>query len=300
MWMMIMVEELRIFGDFRVLDDKIEKLPNTMEGLLVHILDRLIQEDDENGVVKKVLCLIACSRHGLPSDNILKICGNIDSKEELAPMYWARARRTLKQYLRAFGRSEEIIIFSHDSVLKAVRSHLLATQSEVVKYHTMLADYYQFWCNDLRKKVYYVPYHLEHGRLKKRLVAFMREDRDSYWHINPWMRSSMLKNVRCRMLADSGMPSTVPLRLCNMCSMRSGGYNPACTWQNKQCCVLCGSQCVGSKTIGARACTQHAFKHGLRKCVLCTFMTSDSNIQAQLCTNCGFAQGERLCACFDV
>lgn len=54
LWMLLMIEELRIFGDFRVLKDKIDKLPCTMEELLVQIIDRLIHEDDENEVIKKV------------------------------------------------------------------------------------------------------------------------------------------------------------------------------------------------------------------------------------------------------
>ncbi|CAG5136130.1 unnamed protein product [Candidula unifasciata] len=300
LWMLMMTEELRIFGDFRALKDKIDKLPNNMEELLVQILDRLIQEDDENEVIKKVLCLTACSRHGLPSDSILKICGNAERKEELAPLYWARAHRQLKPYLRVFGRTEEVLTFSHEAVLKAVQSHLLTSWDEVTKWHTLLADYYQFWCDDPRTKAYHLPYHLESARLKQRLVDFLRKDPDSYTHINPWSRSSFAKKTRCHMMAQESMASTAAMMLCQRCSLSHRGYNPACTWQNKRCCVLCGSLCMGSTSIGARVCSRHSFKYGHKKCVLCTFIAGSSGVQAQLCRNCGFGSGDRTCACYDL
>lgn len=53
--MMLMAEELRVFGDFRLLDSKIANFPSNMSGLLAQIINRLIDEDDEYGVIKKVM-----------------------------------------------------------------------------------------------------------------------------------------------------------------------------------------------------------------------------------------------------
>jgi len=48
-----MTEELRIFGDFRNLDKKIDQISDSVESLLTAIINRLINEDDE-GFVKQV------------------------------------------------------------------------------------------------------------------------------------------------------------------------------------------------------------------------------------------------------
>ncbi|XP_005112446.2 telomerase protein component 1 [Aplysia californica] len=305
LWMMLMAEELRIFGDFKLMDDKIDSFPESMDQLLVQILERLIQEDDENGVIKKVLCLVACSRHGLPSDQILRVCGNIGDREELAPLYWARARRSLKPYLRSSGALGESITFCHQAVTQAVHSHLLNRESDVVFWHATLADYFQYWCDDVLAKIWNLPHHLKRARLKKRLVDFMSKDPHSYQFINPWMRSNLLSEVRCRQLADPVLPSTVPLMMCQVCSMKNRSLNPACAWQNKLCCVVCGAMCHLPRTLPARACSRHNMAAGrnMVKCVLCknvihlgvktgpVFQTP-----AQLCMHCGFGNRHVTCA----
>jgi hypothetical protein len=108
----------------------------------------------------------------------------------------------------------------------------------------------------------------------------------------------LFQNARCHMLASSDTTSSV-LKMCNMCSMRNRGYNPACFWQNKNCCVICGSLIQTQKKIVAKVCIRHSFQN-TRKCVLCSFMVSSTSTEAQLCMNCGFGHGERICACFDI
>ena len=58
LWVMYMAEELRIFGDFRLIAQRIERFPSSLDEFLVQILGRLIQEDDVQGIIKKV-CFIA-------------------------------------------------------------------------------------------------------------------------------------------------------------------------------------------------------------------------------------------------
>ena len=53
LWITLMTEELRIFGDFRNLDKKIDQISDSVESLLTAIINRLINEDDE-GFVKQV------------------------------------------------------------------------------------------------------------------------------------------------------------------------------------------------------------------------------------------------------
>ena len=53
LWMTLMCEELRIFGDFRMMDQKLTALPDTMDAFLAIVIQRLLAEDD-TGYVKKV------------------------------------------------------------------------------------------------------------------------------------------------------------------------------------------------------------------------------------------------------
>jgi hypothetical protein len=53
LWLKILSEELRIFGDFQTLDTKINQISDSVESLLTEIVDRLISEDS-TGLVKKV------------------------------------------------------------------------------------------------------------------------------------------------------------------------------------------------------------------------------------------------------
>ena len=54
LWMTLMCEELRIFGDFRMMDQKLMALPDTMDAFLAIVIQRLLTEDD-TGYVKKVI-----------------------------------------------------------------------------------------------------------------------------------------------------------------------------------------------------------------------------------------------------
>nr|KAG5694860.1 hypothetical protein BaRGS_028788 [Batillaria attramentaria] len=53
LWISLMCEELRIFGDFRTMDRKLAELPDTMDAFLNTVIKRLLAED-ETGFVKKV------------------------------------------------------------------------------------------------------------------------------------------------------------------------------------------------------------------------------------------------------
>lgn len=53
LWLGLACGELRVYGDFRTLTQKIENLPDDLDGLLKVILNRLLRED-ETGCMEKV------------------------------------------------------------------------------------------------------------------------------------------------------------------------------------------------------------------------------------------------------
>ncbi|PVD28330.1 hypothetical protein C0Q70_10917 [Pomacea canaliculata] len=171
-WMMWMCEELRIFGDFRMMDKKLSEMPDTMEDFLQLLLKRLLYEDD-TGCIKKTLCLTACSQRGLPSDHILQILGEINDKRECPQLHWAQARRILKPYIRTIQDSthaEEFITFNHETMWKAVRRSFLE-QEETTQWHKQLADFYEFWCKKEELRTNDLPFHLLKAGLRKRKYA---------------------------------------------------------------------------------------------------------------------------------
>lgn len=52
LWLSMACEELRVFGDFRMLSSKIDALPLELGGLFQDILKRLMKEDETNCMEK--------------------------------------------------------------------------------------------------------------------------------------------------------------------------------------------------------------------------------------------------------
>ncbi len=65
LWLSMACEDLRVFGDFATLTKKVKKLPQSLEGLIGQILDRLVAED-ESKCLTKVSPLFALALHPGP------------------------------------------------------------------------------------------------------------------------------------------------------------------------------------------------------------------------------------------
>ena len=58
LWMTLMCEELRVFGDFQTINKKINEMPDSLNRLFGVIFVRL-QNEDNTGCIKKVsLCIL--------------------------------------------------------------------------------------------------------------------------------------------------------------------------------------------------------------------------------------------------
>ena len=58
LWLSIALEELRVFGDFATVSEKIASFPEGLNDLAKHVLDRLLRED-ESQCVEKVESLLS-------------------------------------------------------------------------------------------------------------------------------------------------------------------------------------------------------------------------------------------------
>ncbi|XP_022080358.1 telomerase protein component 1-like isoform X2 [Acanthaster planci] len=206
LWLSVACEELRVFGLFESLSDKINSLADGLLNLLEQVLTRF---EEENGgeLLVATLCLLECSCHGLLETELLSILGDEDNlmppkkgwkrekgqKEsqekkasDIGPLSahkWARVFRALKPFLRPFGDSGEgRLDFYHRSLSKAVRAKYFSEQrgmkvgcsvDELYQWwHRKLADYFERVVNIERKAEEY-PHHLTKIADKERLVVFL-------------------------------------------------------------------------------------------------------------------------------
>ncbi|OWF51981.1 Telomerase protein component 1 [Mizuhopecten yessoensis] len=166
LWVWLLTEELRMFGDFRTLSTKIKSVSDSVTSLLSSIIKRLIT-DDETGYMEKALCMIACSRGGVPTRDLTNLLGDVDQKESLPALYLAKIRRLLKPYVRTVG-TREFLTFSHSAIHQAVEETLLTSRDTIKAYHSTMAEYYLTWSTDKYVNLETVPYHCTQAGLKSR------------------------------------------------------------------------------------------------------------------------------------
>ncbi|XP_001198485.3 telomerase protein component 1 isoform X2 [Strongylocentrotus purpuratus] len=205
LWLSVACEELRVFGVFSKVTDKINKLADGLLNLLAQVFDRF---EEENGgeLLVATLCLLECSNTGLLETELLTILGDEDNlmpnaswfspgaggekkdsrekkEKDIGPLSahkWARVFRALKPFLRPFGESGEgRLDFYHRSLSKAVRKKYLKKNGEEDQkkyhwWHTKLADFFQ-GVSTIERKCEEYPFHLSVIKDERRLAAFLTE-----------------------------------------------------------------------------------------------------------------------------
>ena len=162
MWLSLATEELRVFGVFREVNNKITKIPDGLAELEAYILSRFEKESDGRRLIA-TLCFLECSVHGLLESELLELLAtddllppslsdkigpskvfsfdgteeenniertggifNADQQERLTASQWADIFRVLRPFMRPFGASGEgRLDFYHRSLSKAVRHRYL-------------------------------------------------------------------------------------------------------------------------------------------------------------------------------
>jgi hypothetical protein len=148
LYIMVALEELRIFGAFKELPQRIAKLPADVPALFQQVLDRV--EDDFKsfpGLVRDALSLIACSRQGMTPEELQVILVNHapaltdgSRPDRLPDMLWSRLRLSLDAYL--FERSGAVDFF-HGQLKQSVGDRWLEDEEDRLAYHRALAGYFK-------------------------------------------------------------------------------------------------------------------------------------------------------------
>ncbi|MFC1634820.1 DUF4062 domain-containing protein [Planctomycetota bacterium] len=166
LFLLVALEELRGFGSFEHLNDRIRQLPkggNANTEIFIQVIERLTDEFDAE-VVEQVLCYLACSRIGMTDRELLELIEGIgveESRSDLFPVL-----RQLRSYLQYRG---EAIDFFHRDLFKAVQVKHFDTDDKKRFVHARLSQYFRkkadpggdsTWCGNYPNGISELPYHL--------------------------------------------------------------------------------------------------------------------------------------------
>ena len=141
LYILVALEELRVFGQFDELGPRINKLPKTVDALFDQVLMR-IETDCSVDLVKDCLSLIACGRQGMTAaelQDLLKHRAAKKDAQKLPDMTWARLYRSFGTYL--FERSG-VIDFFHNQLKEAVGRRYLPEERNRRECHHTIANYF--------------------------------------------------------------------------------------------------------------------------------------------------------------
>ncbi|XP_077981357.1 telomerase protein component 1-like [Glandiceps talaboti] len=206
LWLAIACEELRVYGVFHMMNEKIDSLASGLLELLAQVLKRF---EEENGghLLVATLCLLESSATGLLEVELLEILSDEENlmapdssegkatghaqkprtkkSDQLPAVKWAAVYRALKPFLRPFGDSGEgRLDFYHRSLSKAVR-HMYFLNDDGNEndddsrdiyqwWHKKLADYFEM-VDNLERKIEEYPVHLVKINDKERLKQFLMQ-----------------------------------------------------------------------------------------------------------------------------
>jgi hypothetical protein len=142
LFLLVALEELRGFGSYEQLNQRIALLPregDTVTALFLQVIDRLEGEFDPK-VVRDLLSLLASARRGLSDREVLDVLEGkgvpiSESRTDLFPVL-----RQLRPYLQHRGPLRD---FFHRNLFKAVRDQYLAGDEARSAAHARLAAYFR-------------------------------------------------------------------------------------------------------------------------------------------------------------
>ncbi|MCU0286294.1 MAG: hypothetical protein MUF15_07825, partial [Acidobacteria bacterium] len=174
LYILVALEELRVFGQFEKLSYRIDKLPENVTALFDQVLER-IESDFNPALVRDFMIFVACGRQGMTAQELQILlsthapCTDSEFKPEKLPdMVWARLYRAFSTYL--FERSG-VIDFFHNQFCKAVENRYLKEEQVRSEAHRQLADFFynkvdpkwdSTWDGNYPRSLSGLSYHLYH------------------------------------------------------------------------------------------------------------------------------------------
>jgi WD40 repeat protein len=175
LYILVALEELRVFGRFEELGRRINRLPDNVPALFEQVLER-IESDFTPALVGDCLSYMACGRHGMTAEELQTLlrahAPRLDPHAEaprLPDMLWSRLYRSLGAYL--FERSG-VIDFFHGQLKDAVEQRYLQEERRRDAVHQAVADYLNVrWGEPYARALDELPYQQMRARNGQALVG---------------------------------------------------------------------------------------------------------------------------------
>lgn len=135
LYLTVACEELRVFGVYERVSDRIKKMSDKLPRLFEEVLKRL-ENDHGMTLVQDACSLVITSRGGLLENELVRLLGL-----EPHDIKWTSFLRSLSPFLKPAGDLGEITFF-HDAFKLAVQKRYVTNTRTKVKYDGMIADYF--------------------------------------------------------------------------------------------------------------------------------------------------------------
>ncbi len=152
LYLRVALEELRLFGKFELLTQRISYLPSSITELFDQVLVRL-EEDNGAEFVESAFSFTGCSRYGLSETELLDLLST-EKMEPVPRVLWTRLTFGAKLYLVQRG---EFFGFFHRQLSDAVKMRYSTKGNR----HAQLAEY--FSRSPFDRRVDEFPFQLQHA-----------------------------------------------------------------------------------------------------------------------------------------
>ena len=292
LWLHVACDELRVFGSFRQLSSKIESFNPSLDGLMIQVTDRLVNENKDLPV-KQLLRFMAVAPLPLPEDEIPCLLKENEEDPEILPITIANMKIVLKSYVYFLTGKRRFIVPFHASLIEAAKKSLFKDEEDLLEIKKKLALYIINKASDQVKMgwLYDLVELLWQSDCRKELLDFLYYDPMARLHLNTYKPFYIKSKFRCHtpIFPNLKMPK-VKFLCCQPCSIK---YDFELNMPFADQCWICKSRVFKNVAKEAEACTNHReypLKIGEFTCRICnTFFGPNYKTwhNILLCQYCG-------------
>ena len=177
LYLILACEELRMFGVFEQLSDRIKALSAVLSRLMEEILHRL-EIDHGRTLVSTALGCIASARGGLRESELLVLLRRRDHAEDSLPRaIWTRFLRAITPFLRPVARKGDVeapLSFFYQQMHQAV-THKYLESDGGARVNRLLAEFFISKGMEYERTVSELPYHLVRARMWNEVESLLTD-----------------------------------------------------------------------------------------------------------------------------
>lgn len=181
LYILVALEELRVFPFYEELGRRVDELPATVPELFDQVLER-VESDFSQPLVRDFTSFIACGRQGMAGEELktlLKahapVVDPASPPQKLPHMLFARLYRAFSISAYLFERSG-VIDFFHGQLKEAVGRRYLPEEADREKTHQIIANYFeQRWAEPYLRALNELPHQLTKAKEWDELVTTLSD-----------------------------------------------------------------------------------------------------------------------------